>query len=95
MTNGTTARPPTTCLQRLGQRNSTTPPPAFLAHEFGRLVRAKDIACAFAAYLVQRDGEWEPAEGGILTGENGSARCSKRSQGLRLVASEPPPVVDI
>jgi hypothetical protein len=45
--------------------NSTAPHLHFQLMDSADPLQAKGIPCAFAAYLVERDGQWERVEGGI------------------------------
>jgi murein DD-endopeptidase MepM/ murein hydrolase activator NlpD len=45
--------------------NSTAPHLHFHLMDSADPLRARGVPCAFAAYLVQRDGRWERVEGGV------------------------------
>jgi murein DD-endopeptidase MepM/ murein hydrolase activator NlpD len=45
--------------------NSTAPQLHFQLMDSADPLRATGVPCAFAEYLVQRDGGWERVEGGI------------------------------
>ncbi len=68
--------------------NSTAPHLHFQLMDSADPLKANGVPCAFAEYLVQRDGQWERVERGIPTGSSASARSHRPR-------TEVTPVVDV